>query len=131
MRDEIVAHAREADQVECCGLVAGRDGRATRAIRCTNVSPTPAVRYRMDPREQLAAFRAMDAAGEELVAIYHSHPASTPYPSSTDRAEAFYPEAVYVLVSLRSGAPEVRGYRISADPAGSTKQVREVALSVT
>lgn len=130
VRDEIVAHAREAGQVECCGLVAGRDGSATRAIRCANVSSTPAVRYRMDPREQLAAFRAMDAAGEELVAIYHSHPGSTPYPSSTDRAEAFYPEAVYILVSLRSGAPEVCAYRISAEPPGSEKQVSAVAVSV-
>ena len=100
-----------------------------RVIRCANSSPTPAVRYRIDPREQLAAFRAMDAAGEQLFAIYHSHPASTPYPSSTDRAEAFYPEALYVLVSLRTGAPEVRAYRIAAEPPGSEKSVVEVDLA--
>lgn len=129
IRDEIIAHAREAGGVECCGLVAGRDGAATRVIRCANVAATPAVRYRIDPREQLAAFRAMDGAGEQLFAIYHSHPATTPYPSSTDRAEAFYPDAAYILVSLRAGAPEMRAFRISSDPPGSEKTVREVALS--
>ena len=64
----------------------------------------------------------MDQRGEELVAIYHSHPASQPYPSPTDRAEAHYPEAVYVLISLRSANAEVRAYRIADD------MVREVSL---
>ncbi len=124
----MVAHAREADGLECCGLVAARGGVATRVIRCANASEQPTVRYRIDPREQLAAFRSMEAADEDLFAIYHSHPASTPYPSATDRAEAFYPDAFYVLVTLRSGTPEVRGFRIAADPAGSAKLVREVEL---
>ena len=79
-------------------------------------------RYRIDPREQLRAFRDMDDKREELVAIYHSHPASQPYPSPTDRAESHYPDAVYVLVSLRGEVPEVRAFRIEDDV------VREVVL---
>lgn len=87
--------------------------------------PTPTTRYVIDPREQLKAFRTIEAAGEELVAIYHSHPASQPYPSPTDRAEAHYPDAFYILVSLRTGEPEVRAFRI--DPEGF---VREVPIAV-
>lgn len=102
----------------------------TRVIRCENVAATPAVRYRIEPREQLAAFRSMDAAGEELVAIYHSHPASLAFPSPIDRAEAFYPDATYVLVSLRGGEPELRAYRIAADHPGSEKTVHEVEIWV-
>ena len=85
---------------------------------------TPTTRYLIDPREQLRAFRTMDERGEELVAIYHSHPASQPYPSPTDRAEAHYPDAIYVLLSLRTADPEVRAFRIDADGA-----VREVRLA--
>ena len=128
MRDEILAHAREQGSLECCGLIAGKGGMPTRTIRCANVASTPAVRYRIDPREQLAAFRSMDAASEELVGIYHSHPASVPYPSPTDRAEAFYPDATYVLVSLRTGEPEVRAYRIAPDAPGSEKSVRDIPI---
>lgn len=102
----------------------------TRVIGCANVAATPAVRYRIDPREQLAAFRSMDVAGEELVAIYHSHPASVAYPSPTDRAEAYYPDATYVLVSLRGSEPDVRAYRIAGDHPGSEKTVREVEIRV-
>lgn len=129
VRDAIVAHAREAGRLECCGLIAARDGLPTRAIRCANVAATPAVRYRIDPREQLAVFRTMDEAGEELFGIYHSHPASPAFPSPTDRIEAHYPEALYVLVSLRSGDPEMRAFRIRPDAAGTERTVVEVPLA--
>jgi proteasome lid subunit RPN8/RPN11 len=84
-------------------------------IRCTNVHAMPTTRYVIDPREQLKAFRSIDAAGEELLGIYHSHPVSQAYPSPTDRAEAHYPDAVYVLVSVRTPKPEVAAFRIGAD----------------
>jgi proteasome lid subunit RPN8/RPN11 len=122
LRDAIVAHARESNPNEACGLIAGRDRVPSRIIRCANAHLQPMTRYLIDPREQLRAFQDMDEKGEELVAIYHSHPASQPYPSPTDRAESHYPDAVYVLVSLRSRTPEVRAYRIEDDV------VREVAL---
>jgi proteasome lid subunit RPN8/RPN11 len=90
-----------------------------------NVHSTPTTRYVIDPREQLKAFRSIDAAGEELIGIYHSHPVSQPYPSPTDRAEAHYPDALYVLVSLRTGEPEVRAFRIFEDDF-----VREIPVAV-
>lgn len=124
MRDEIVAHARESAPHEACGLIAGRGGTPERVIRCANAHDAPTTRYRIDPREQLRAFREMDDRGEELVVIYHSHPASQPYPSPTDRAEAHYPDALYVLVSLRTGEAEVRAFRILSDGA-----VREVTVA--
>jgi proteasome lid subunit RPN8/RPN11 len=124
LRDEIVAHVRSEAPREACGLLAGRDGAITRVIRCANVHATPTTRYLIDPREQLRAFRAIDAAGEELLGIYHSHPVSQPYPSPTDRAEAHYPDALYLLVSLRSGTPEVRAFRIGGDDF-----IREVAVT--
>ena len=117
-----MAHARAEAPKEACGLLAGRDGAPTRLIRCANVHATPVTRYAIEPREQLRAFREMETNGEELVAIYHSHPISQPYPSPTDRAEAHYPDAFYILVSLRESTPEVRAFRVRDG------WVREVAL---
>lgn len=127
MRDELVAHARADVPNEVCGLLAGREGTAERAIRCANVHPTPLTRYQIDPRDQLRAFREMDERGEDLVGIYHSHPVTQPFPSPTDRAEAHYPDAFYVLVSLRSGEPEVRAYRIAPDGAVKEAEVSTAA----
>lgn len=117
-----MGHARADAPREACGLIAGRDG-ALRLIRCRNAHPTPVSRYLIESREQFAAFREMDARGEELVAIYHSHPVSQPYPSPTDRAEAHFPEAYYLLVSLRTGLPELHAFRITEG------FVREVPLA--
>jgi [CysO sulfur-carrier protein]-S-L-cysteine hydrolase len=92
-------------------------------IRCANAHPAPVIRYSIDPREQLRAFRDMETNGEELLAIYHSHPVTQAYPSPTDRAEAHYPDAFYVLVSLRDATPEVRAFRVRDG------WVREVTLA--
>ncbi|HTH71183.1 MAG TPA: M67 family metallopeptidase [Candidatus Saccharimonadales bacterium] len=123
LRHDIVAHARAEAPKEACGLVAGRDARPTRVIRCANAHPSAVTRYTIDPREQLRAFRDMEANGEELFGIYHSHPATQAYPSPTDRAESHYPEAIYLLVSLRDAAPDVRAFRIRDG------WVREVTLA--
>ena len=56
--------------------------------------------YRLDPKEQFQAFNEFDELGWELGGIFHSHTHTEAYPSPTDRAQAFYPEALYLLVSL-------------------------------
>ncbi len=52
----------------------------------------------------------MRRLGIELLAIYHSHPTSAPVPSKTDLARAFWPDAVYLIVSLAAEEPVVRGW---------------------
>ena len=81
--DEIVAHAREEAPNECCGMIAARDGQATSVHRTRNIHASP-LRYELDPKEQLQVLNAIDDAGAELGAIYHSHTRSAPAPSQTD-----------------------------------------------
>jgi len=108
----IIAHARTELPNECCGLLTGRTGRVERVVRGTNVDRSPYT-YLMDPREQLAAFKAMEVDGQELVAIYHSHPQTPAYPSKTDVARAHYPDTLYLIVSLQDrSAPVLRAYQI-------------------
>lgn len=111
--DEMVAHAREDLPNECCGMIGGRDGEATQVVRVENAAASP-LRYEMDPQGQYDALKAIEDAGEELVAIYHSHTRSAAYPSQTDVNEAvMWPEQVYVIVSLENGdAPDVKAYSL-------------------
>ena len=109
----LVEYAKEEFPNECCGLLAGRNGRVERIYRGTNIDHSPYT-YLMDPKEQLAAFKDMDAAGLDLLGIYHSHTHTPAYPSKTDVAKAFYPDALYVIVSLATQeAPEIRAFRLS------------------
>lgn len=109
---DLVAHARGEFPNECCGLLAGRDGRVLRVYRGRNVDESPYT-YRLDERQLLYFLREMDDEGLDIVGIYHSHTASEAVPSRTDVARAFYPEAVYVIISLKNQQPVVRGFRIS------------------
>ena len=117
--EEIHAHALEADPRECCGLIGGCDWRAQTIYRMRNVASAPLVTYEAAPEDLFAAQRAMRARGEELIAIYHSHPRSNdPQPSDTDVRLAYYPSAVYLIVGLGREEPCMRAFRIS-ERAGS------------
>ena len=111
LMDEIVAHAREQAPNECCGMVAAQDGRAVRVHRAVNAAASP-LRYEIDPQDQYRIEMAIEDAGLDLGAIYHSHTKSAPYPSQTDINLAFHPHALYVIVGLASEQPDARAYRI-------------------
>jgi proteasome lid subunit RPN8/RPN11 len=112
--DEMVAHAREDLPNECCGMIGGRDGTASRVVRVENAAASP-LRYEMDPQGQYDALKAIEDAGEELIGIYHSHTRSAAYPSQTDVNEArMWPEQAYVIVSLENEeAPDVKAYDLA------------------
>lgn len=120
---ELFAHAMAEDPAECCGLLAGRDGRVERVYRLRNAEeePTRRTRYTIHARDQLRAMREMDDEGLTLVGIFHSHPRTQSYPSATDLArsrlpgttEPLFPGICYLIVSLQDPArPYVRAFRI-------------------
>ena len=111
MVDQMIAHARRDHPDEACGVIAGRDGVATRVIEMANAERSPTF-YRFDAQEQLRVWRAMDDADEVPLVVYHSHTATEAHPSRTDISLASEPDAHYLLVSTRSEADEVRSFRI-------------------
>jgi [CysO sulfur-carrier protein]-S-L-cysteine hydrolase len=113
--DAIIAHARETDPAECCGLIGGSEtGVAASIYRLRNVAPNNHTSYEVAPEELFAAQREMRQRGEQLVAIYHSHPrAAEPEPSETDVRLAYYPSATYLIVGLAGSEPVMRAFRIS------------------
>lgn len=123
--EAIVTQALAEHPNEACGLLAGTDAAATKLFPMTNAERS-AVIYRIEPREQLRVFNQIEDEGLELVGIYHSHTRSPAYPSATDVSLAYYPEAVYVIVSLANpDQPDLRGYRILDG------RITEVELEIT
>ncbi len=109
---EIVEQGLREFPNECCGVIAGRDGVPTKVIPMANADASP-VTYRLDGKEQLHVFDALDDEGLELWAIYHSHTHSEAYPSETDVRLAFYPDARYLLLSLADrDRPVLRSFSI-------------------
>jgi proteasome lid subunit RPN8/RPN11 len=97
--DAMAAHAREEAPNECCGLLVGTASRIHESVRTQNLAASP-TRFLVDPREHIALNRRLRGSGRDVVGAYHSHVHSASEPSPSDLAEAFYPEFVYVIVSI-------------------------------
>ncbi|MBI4334544.1 MAG: M67 family metallopeptidase [Chloroflexi bacterium] len=109
---EIIAHARAEDPLECCGLLAGKDGRIAKLYHTTNTAASP-TRYLMDPKEMLAIFKEMDDNDWEVLAIYHSHTHTQAFPSATDLQLAYWQDPLYLIVSLQDkAAPVLRAFHL-------------------
>ena len=105
--EEISQHAKDEYPREGCGLIT-----RSRFIPMTNVAQS-AAEFEMDPAELVNTFRDLRNAGEEVVAIYHSHPHGPARPSGTDVRRAYYPDAAHLIVSLADlKHPKIAAFRI-------------------
>lgn len=110
--DEIIAHAREEAPNECCGVIAGHDGRPVKLFRAVNAEASP-YRYNVESQDLFRINEEIEGNGWDFLAIYHSHIAAEAYPSPTDVRLAAWPEAYYLIISLADQAdPMLRAFRI-------------------
>ena len=108
----MISHCKSVYPNEACGLLAGRRNIAEKIYKMTNIEHS-SVSYLMDPGEQFRALKEMRKHGDQMVAIYHSHPHSPAYPSPKDISLAFYPDPVYLIIGLTGGErTEVRAFEI-------------------
>jgi proteasome lid subunit RPN8/RPN11 len=107
----MVAHAQADAPDECCGIIGTRDGEGVVLHEATNIHHSP-LKYEIGSDELYRISMALDSEDLEVGVIYHSHTRSDPYPSQTDVNLATYPDAVYVIVGVANGDPEVRAYYI-------------------
>lgn len=109
--DKVIEDAKANYPLEACGLLVGR-GSATRFIPMINVLASSSG-YEMDPSSLISIFRDLRVGGEELIAIYHSHPHGPARPSKSDIERAYYPEALHLIVSLAEPeCPQAAAFRI-------------------
>jgi proteasome lid subunit RPN8/RPN11 len=110
--ERLLSEARANPEIECCGLLVGRDGVISSVLPARNALQS-AKAYEIAPEELFANFRRMRAEAVEHLGIYHSHPKGENSPSPLDIDRAFYPEAAYLIVSPQPAAARpVRAFRI-------------------
>jgi len=121
----VLEHAQSGFPLEVCGILGGSGAVVTSHYPMTNTDASNE-HFMMDPKEQFAVVKALRAAGEEMVAIYHSHPESPARPSREDIRLALTPNVCHLIVSLEErDRPVAKAFRISA------ALVEPVAVTVT
>ena len=107
---QMLEHINQHAPLEACGLLAGKANRVERVILIRNQAQS-AVRFVMDPYEQLQAFAWIDSSGLDLLGIFHSHPAGPDTASQTDIEEAAY-EVVHLIWAKDQNGWQARGFWI-------------------
>ena len=111
--NQLLHLAQISPDLEVCGLIGSKNGLPAHCYPIKNTAEHPQQRFLLDASQQISAMAKMRELGEELFAIYHSHPTSPALPSSYDLELAAYPEALYLIISLNTkGILEMRGFKI-------------------
>ncbi|HNX55292.1 MAG TPA: M67 family metallopeptidase [Prolixibacteraceae bacterium] len=109
--DQIFDQAKKGLPEEVCGYLAGTDRTVKRHFELTNIDHSPE-HFSFDPAEQFRTLRETRNAGLEILANYHSHPATPARPSVEDIRLAFDPNVSYVIVSLAGEFPDIKSFKI-------------------
>jgi proteasome lid subunit RPN8/RPN11 len=118
---QMLSQARAESPIEACGILAGTDHRVQRIYTMTNTDQS-ADHFMMAPEEQFAVMKDMRAEGLEMLAIYHSHPASPARPSEEDIRLAFTDGVLYVVLSLQKPSdPKARAFNIEDGVVSDSK----------
>ena len=106
-------HATAELPNEACALLGGDAGTghvsSVHVARNRLASP---YRYDVDPDDLVRIVHDIEARGEALVAIYHSHPSTPAVPSVSDLREARYP-VIHLVAGMSGGSAEIRAWRIA------------------
>ncbi len=112
---KMIEHAKREWPLECCGILGGKDHTVVESFELQNVEKSP-IRYSMSPKEQWKTFEEMEKQNIEMIATYHSHPHTIPFPSETDVKLACYPDVVTIIISLKDeNNPVMKAFRIEKD----------------
>lgn len=117
--ERLVQWTSEAAPNEACGVMLGRRVGARLEVLAVrmgrNLATDPARAFELHPEDHLAAERAAEASGLELVGVWHSHPRAPAQPSPIDRAAAWNGWAHAIVGRNERGEFELRVWRASGD----------------
>jgi proteasome lid subunit RPN8/RPN11 len=109
---ELLNQARKQSPIEACGILGGRGDRVEVFHPMTNTDHS-ADHFLMEPAEQFKVVKSLRAAGQRVLAIHHSHPASPSRPSAEDIRLALTPDVLYTILSLQGPAnPVLKAFAI-------------------
>lgn len=121
--EQMLGQAAAEAPIEACGILAGKAGEVKKLYKMINADNS-SEHFTMEPQEQFKVIKDIRSAGLEMLAIYHSHPNSPARPSEEDIRMALTPDVVYIILSIMSMEPVIKGFRITG------KNVSDAAVEI-
>ncbi len=113
LTSQLLHLAQISPDAEICGLVSSKNNVPVRCYPIDNIAQQPQNNFLLDPKQHIAAMKKMRENGEELFAIYHSHPSAPACPSTLDLKNATYFDSLHFIISLSTkGILELRAFNI-------------------
>ncbi|HUQ49521.1 MAG TPA: M67 family metallopeptidase [Terriglobales bacterium] len=112
----IRSHAQESYPQECCGILIGEESGEVRRVVSVNTcrndeTVSSANRYKIHPKDLIAAQKLARQQGFDIIGFYHSHPDHPPRWSGTDLKEAHWMGSSYLIVSVSAkGTSDAASY---------------------
>ena len=123
LANQLLHIAQVSPDKEVCGLISSKNDLAQNCYPILNIAEHPETQFLLDTQQQSTAMAKMRDNGEELFAIYHSHPTAPAQPSTTDINLANYPNALTLIISLNTkGVLDMHCFKII------NNSVTEIAL---
>lgn len=101
LREQLIAEARAAFPMECCGLIEGvktPEGWCARALHGSkNLAADAARGFLIDPQVHFDLLRRLRGTDRAIIGCYHSHPGGRSGPSEHDRVEAIDDGFVWLI----------------------------------
>jgi proteasome lid subunit RPN8/RPN11 len=114
--------AQVAAPERICGLVGAIDGGPVSFYPLPNAASDRSAELAFDPDAQLLAANRLHARGEQLWAVYGSHPTRAGEPDAAELSASPYPDALYLAISLKiKGVLEMRAW--TQEASGPTESV--------
>ena len=110
--DAMIAQCVREAPLECCGILGGVAPPLVTSIYPLRNESKSETHYNADPHDLINAQLELRRRGEDILAIYHSHPRWEAIPSRTDLAENYYGEVPRIIISLLGDVPNMRVWRL-------------------
>ena len=109
--EEIISHIESCLPNEGCGIIAGINQKSKIIYPIKNLLYSPTA-FQMDPQQQVNAMLKLHSEGQDLLAIFHSHPKTPSVPSITDIENQHYPHTAQIIFSKNNPQWEYKGFII-------------------
>lgn len=113
LTSELLHLAQISPDAEICGLISSKNNEPIRCYPIENTAKNPQNNFLLNAKQQIATMKKMRENGEQLFAVYHSHPTAPACPSALDLEMAITENVLHFIISLNTkGILELRAFRI-------------------